>query len=96
MIRKLIHLTVTKPKISIVVGLLSQFMHKLKDVNWKATMSIVLNIGPILHFLIQMQRYKQCPSVEHFLRNSNAIFGPNRYCNRNIICKIAKEIIQIR
>ena len=35
---KLIYLTITRPTITYVVGLISQFMHKLRKIHWKAVL----------------------------------------------------------
>ena len=41
---KLIYLTITRPDITYVVGLVSQFMHKPMEVHWKAALRILTYI----------------------------------------------------
>ena len=41
---KLIYLTVTRPDIAYAVGLVSQFMHKPREVHWKAALRILTYI----------------------------------------------------
>lgn len=42
MIGKFIYLTITRPKISFVDGLLNQFMHKLREIHQKTTLRILV------------------------------------------------------
>jgi len=41
---KLIYLTITRPTITYVVGLISQFMHKLREIHWKVVLKILTYI----------------------------------------------------
>lgn len=43
-IEKLIYLTVTKLEISFIVRLLSQFMHKPREIQWRAALRIFVHI----------------------------------------------------
>jgi len=44
LIGKLIYLTVTKPGIDYIVGLVSQFMHKSREIHWKTALRILIYI----------------------------------------------------
>jgi len=44
LIGKLIYLTVTKPDITFAVGILSRFMHKLRETHWLAAMRVLAYI----------------------------------------------------
>ena len=44
LIGKLIYLTVTKPDITFVVGVLSRFMHQLRETYWLAAMRVLAYI----------------------------------------------------